>query len=72
MSEFRLQIVYEDGTAARFQPGTKSEEGDLIRACADRIVGKGVGLFTTEAQVRAAIETGMREVFYDLKANIRA
>ena len=71
MSAYRLQIVFEDGSAARFHHGAKSEEGDLLAACVNRIVAKGVGVFRTEAQVQSAIEEGLREVFQALKQGVR-
>ena len=67
---YRLQIVREDGHAVKFRPGTRSEEGDFVAAVTDRIVAKGVGVFRTEAKVRAAIQAGFTEVFDNLKRNV--
>ena len=71
MSEYRLQIVREDGAAVTFRPGTRSEEGDFVGAVTARIVAKGVGLMKTEAQVKEAIRAGFTEVFADLKRNVQ-
>ena len=70
MSEYRLQIVFEDGSQVRFHPGAKSEEGALLTACVNQIVSKGVGLLKTETQVKRAIEIGLREVFTALKQGV--
>jgi hypothetical protein len=71
MSDYRLQIVFADGSKVRLRPGRQDEEGDLITACVNRIVSKGVGVFRTEASVKQAIEEGLREVFLDLKRGVR-
>jgi hypothetical protein len=66
MTLFLLQIVKPDGTVVQM-PGGGPLERDLVRACTDAIVAKGVGLFKTEAQVKAAIEAGIAETIRDLK-----
>ena len=75
MSEpaFKLQIVYPDGTLLRFNAGDplndpcdgelKCVECNII----DEICKQGVGLFKTEAQVRAAVA----QAFMNLKERTR-
>lgn len=42
-------------------------ERDLIEACTAAVVTRGVGIFRTEAHVRAAIVAGITEAITDLK-----
>ena len=75
MSEFRIAILRPDGERVWLVPGRKGTltepgEHDLIQACPDAIVAKGVGLFRTEAQVRLAIEQGITEVLMAMKTAV--
>lgn len=63
---FWLQIVDAQGKVVTLPGGGKLER-DLIEACTERIVTKGVGLFRTEAQVRQAIREGIADAMRDLK-----
>jgi hypothetical protein len=69
MSEFRLAIVRADGQRVLLMPGGRAEH-DLIQACADAILAKGVGVFRTEAHVRRAIEQGMHEALLAIKSDV--
>lgn len=66
MTVFLLQIVKPDGSVVQLPGGGKLER-DLVAACTDAIVSKGVGVFKTEAHVKAAIAAGMAEAIRDLK-----
>ena len=66
MSQFRVQIVRQDGAKVRFRPGSH-EEHDLIAAVVSKAVSKGVGVFRTEAKVKQAITEAIREVLHDVK-----
>lgn len=67
MPRFLLQIVDTTrGTVLKLPAGGQIER-DLITACTDRIVRKGVGIWKTERQVRAAIADGITETIQDLK-----
>ena len=64
---FLLQLVdARTGRVVTF-PGGGPIERDLLTDATDRIVSKGVGIFRTEAQVRRAVEAGLREAFYEFK-----
>lgn len=64
---FWLQIVDVNGKVVTLPDAGGKLERDLIAACTNAIVSKGVGVFKTEAQVRKAIEDGITETFTDLK-----
>lgn len=70
MPRFLLQIVDDDEPqrhpVVRFQGGGKLER-DLIADCTNAIVGKGVGMFKSEAAVRRAIADGITDVIRSLK-----
>lgn len=68
MTVFWLQVVDQNGVVAKskFDMGGRIER-DLIQACTDAIVKKGVGLFKTEAQVKQAIRDGITEAIRELK-----
>lgn len=69
---FLLQITYPDGSVVQGAPGIANPfERDLIALCKAAIVGKGVGMFRTEAQVALAIEQGMQEGLMELKRTAR-
>lgn len=69
MSAFLLAVVRKDGHRVLLVPGGAGER-ELIQACADAIVSRGVGVFRTEAMVRAAIEAGMAEVLWAVKSEV--
>ena len=66
-ASFKLQIVYPDGSPLTFEAGGRFER-DLVDSCVNVIMKKGVGFFKTEKKVRAAIEEGIKEAIFDLKA----
>jgi hypothetical protein len=66
MTRFWLQVVDRDGVVVKMPFGAPMER-DLIRACTEAIVAKGVGVFRTEAQVKSAIEAGITETVRALK-----
>ena len=68
---FKLAIVWADGHTPAIFPGGGPLERDLITACTEAIVKRGVGLFKTEAAVKRAILEGMTEVIVDLKNDTR-
>ena len=71
MRLFLLQIVRaETGEVVRF-PGGGPLERDLIDACTEAIVSRGVGMWRTEAHVREAIAAGMTEAIMSLKRDTR-
>lgn len=71
MSAYRLQILDPEGeVAATWVPGSSSEV-ELIQTIADKVVEKGVGVFRTEAHVRADVVTAIAEVLYALKARVQ-
>lgn len=67
MPKFLLQIVDAQRRHVVTLPAGGDLERDLIQACTDAIVAKGVGVFRTEAQVRTAIDAGITEALRDLK-----
>lgn len=64
---FLLQIVDAKTGAVVQLPGGGRMERDLIEACTAAVVTRGVGIFRTEAHVRAAIVAGITEAITDLK-----
>jgi hypothetical protein len=72
MSRFRIVIRdTETGDDAVLVPGSTGER-DLIRAVTDATVRQGVGMFRTEAQVKKAIDTAVREVLLDMKREVKS
>ena len=67
---FKLAIVWADGHAPAYLYGQPLER-DLITACTEAIVKRGVGLFKTEAAVKQAILEGITEVIAGLKNDTR-
>lgn len=67
---FKLQLVDLQGRKVTFLAGGPAER-DLIHACTEAIVEKGVGFLKTEKQVRQAIEAGITEVIHGLKQDSR-
>ena len=68
---FKLAILYANDSRPAIFPGGGPLERDLIAACTEAIVKRGVGVFRTEAQVKAAILAGITEVVMDLKNDTR-
>lgn len=66
MTRFWLQVVDREGVVVKTPFGAPMER-DLIRACTEAIVAKGVGVLKTEAQVKRAIEAGITETVRSLK-----
>lgn len=52
-------------------PGGGLLERDLVAACTEAIVKHGVGLFRTEAHVKAAITAGITDAINELKSQAR-
>lgn len=69
MSEYVIAITRADGGRVLLKPGGHAER-DLIASVTDAVIGRGVGLFRTEAQVRAAIAQGFDEVLHAMKAEV--
>lgn len=67
---FYLQVVDRDGVIVRLPGGTRLER-ELVSACVDQAVSKGVGLWKSEAQVKQAISEGIAEVIKGLKQQTR-
>lgn len=69
---FLLQIVLAEAPhdVARL-PGGGPLERDLIAACTEAIVAKGVGFGKTEAQVRQAIAAGITDAIRAIKRDSR-
>lgn len=64
---YKLKIIrISDGAVVQLTGGGTLEV-DLIQACTDQIVAKGVGFLKTRAHVESAIATGIHEVFDKLK-----
>ena len=70
---FLLQIVRADPPheVVRF-PGGGPLERNLIHACTEAIVARGVGLLKTERQVKAAITAGITDAIRELKWDTRS
>ena len=63
-----LQIIKPaTGEVVNFPAGEKAE-ADLIAICTEEIVALGVGLFRTEAHVKADIAAGLIAAFSTFKA----
>lgn len=67
---FRLKLVYADGSELVFEGGGVFER-DLIRACREAIVKRGVGFGRTEAHVSKDIDDGITEAILSLKRESR-
>jgi hypothetical protein len=69
-SEFLIQVVHKsDGRVVAWAPGLEVEQ-EFIKNFCDRLKGKGVGIFRTEAKVLAAAQEAMDELLYDLKKQV--
>ena len=71
-SRLMLQIVYPNGEVVRLPGGGNpprqgSLEADLIDLLTNEIVKRGVGLFRTEAHVKADIHEGAQKALQDFK-----
>lgn len=62
-----LQIVWPDGTVARFHGG-REVELDLRKAIRDEIMKRGVGLWRTEAHVAKDIDDGIKAAIEAFKS----
>ena len=67
---YRLQIADMQGNVVVLPAGGRLER-DFIKACADEVIRRGVGVLKSEAHVRADIEAGLAEVIRDLKWETR-
>src|SRR3990167_6777378 len=67
---YRLQIADLNGHVVVLPAGGRLER-DFIRECSAAIVRRGVGVWKTEAHVRADIEAGLTEVIRELKWETR-
>lgn len=63
---FRLKLVYADGSELVFDGGGVFER-NLISACKEAIVKRGVGIGRTTTHVAKDIEDGIREAIMALK-----
>ena len=71
MSDFRLQIIHaKDGVVATWLPGLPIEV-DLVEELCVRLKKKGVGWFTPEAKVLAAVKMELASVIFDLKRKVK-
>ena len=61
-----LQIIHDDGRVLTLKAGGKLE-ADLVATCTAAVVAKGVGVFRTEAHVKQAIASGLKEAIQALK-----
>lgn len=68
-SQFVIRVERADGESVELIPGGHGER-DFIAACTAAIVAKGVGVFRTEAQVKAAILGGIHDAFLAVKAEV--
>lgn len=67
-SEFRLRLVYADGSALEGEPGRAYPfEIELRGAIRAAIMSRDVGLLKTQAQVGRAIDEGIEEALMGLK-----
>jgi hypothetical protein len=70
MSRFRISIVdTKTGQTASLVPGSTGER-DFVASITEKVVRKGVGIFRTEAQVKAAIDAGVKEAIKELKREV--
>lgn len=69
---FRIQIINaENGeVAASWAPGSAVEQ-EFVQSAVAAITAKGIGVFKTEAQVQSAIESGLRDLLYNLKLAVK-
>lgn len=63
---FRLKLVYADGSELLFDGGGVFER-DLISACQEAVIRRGVGFGRTEAHVAQDIKDGITEAIMSLK-----
>lgn len=69
-SRYRMQIVYDKtGDIVSWKPGAPIET-DIVVDLVARLKKRGVGLFTSEATVLAAVEQELSEVILDLKRKV--
>ena len=69
-SEFLIQIVHKtDGKVVAWAPGMEVEQEFITNLC-NRLKGKGVGFFKTEAKVVAAAEEAIKELLFALKKQV--
>ena len=69
-SKFRISITRTDGAQVHLVPGGHGER-DLVNAIVDTALAKGIGVFRTEAQVKAKLESAIREVLNEIKSEVR-
>lgn len=67
MPRFLIQIVDGETGQVVVLPGGGRVERDLIVACTDAAVARGVGFLRTEAHVRWAIDGGITDAVRALK-----
>jgi len=66
MPTLLMQIIWPDGTVARFPAGGAFEK-ELVADISARLAAKKLGVFTTQAQVRDRVREAMFESFAELK-----
>lgn len=70
-SDFVMQIRHiPSGEYVEFAPGSRVESPILEDLCS-RVRAKGVGIFRTEDHVIADLQTAFRELFFELKKQVR-
>jgi hypothetical protein len=68
---YKVQITDESGNVvASWVPGSAAEY-KFAQNVAEKAVTKGVGVFRTEAQVKARVMEAVNEVLFELKAIVR-
>jgi hypothetical protein len=68
-SKFRISIVRPDGYQVLMYPGSRGER-DLVADIVERTLAKGVGVFRSEAHVKADLEAAITESLQALKSEI--
>ena len=69
-SRYRMQIAYvKTGDIVTWKPGAPIET-EIVADLGARLKKRGVGLFTSEATVLAAVEQELSEVILDLKRKV--
>jgi len=69
-SQFYISIKRHDGGEVMLMPGGQGER-DLLAELQTRLREQGVGWFTSEKKVIAALETALRETLWALKSDVR-
>ena len=72
MSDYLIQVIHRNGGHAvisRWAPGLKVEK-DFEDELVARIRQKGVGWFKSEEKVTGAVALALKELLYDLKAQV--